>query len=438
MTDSFVMGTARVVALAYVHLWIVEGALRKWVPSLGQVLYVARDGLIVIAIVMLIMVPFARRQQLKSFWLFALVIVVVALLHVIAGNVSLPVAASGIRAYIAPLLLPLLYLTYRPPGLWIRIVGVVLIYVPIQMAVALAQVVSAPSAWINREVSGDEANFVQDGIVRASGTFSSPSGLTAFTILAFALALGLTLQADKLRTLAAWMLVPAAVLTLSSGSRGTVFGILIVLAVALAISFVRRPGDMLRLIAGLVTAVLLGYWLVSALWPTVLAALFSRFEDASRVEDTGGRLLGQAFGFLMGDVPLAGIGPGAASLAGIALGSGATWVEMDTARWVTELGVGGVLLGILRLAAAGYLVLMLASGARTMPWPLVCLIAVVVPVLATGSITQNPSSQAAFGVALTLLIGAKLADIAQRDHGSERPRFRTRPSSTERHRGVQS
>ena len=268
---------------------------------------------------------------------------------------------------------------------------------------------SPPGAWINREVSGDEANFVQDGVVRASGTFSSPSGLTTFTILSFALALALSLQPGPRRRFGFVMLLPAAIVALVSGSRGTIFGILIVLVVAAVVTLARRPSDVVRLLVGLSVGITVGYWAVSAFWPEVLNALFSRFDDAAQAEDTGGRLFGQTFGFLLGEFPIFGLGPGAASLSGIALGSGATWVEVDSARWVAELGLIGLAAGIARLSLALYLTARLVTGARTLPWLAVCLIAVIVPILASGSITQNPTTQAAFGVTSTLLLGVMLA-----------------------------
>ena len=406
---SFVTAAATFFALLYVHLWIIEGALRKWVPGVDQVLYVARDGIALTGIVALAVIPLARRGRVGLFWLACYALAITALVYVIAGSISLPVAIAGVRAYIAPFLLPALFLTYRPPGLWEKVVTIVLAYLPVQLLISVLQSGSPPGAWINREVSGDEANFVQDGVVRASGTFSSPSGLTTFTILSFALALALSLQPGPRRRFGFVMLLPAAIVALVSGSRGTIFGILIVLVVAAVVTLARRPSDVVRLLVGLSVGITVGYWAVSAFWPEVLNALFSRFDDAAQAEDTGGRLFGQTFGFLLGEFPIFGLGPGAASLSGIALGSGATWVEVDSARWVAELGLIGLAAGIARLSLALYLTARLVTGARTLPWLAVGLIAVIVPILASGSITQNPTTQAAFGVTSTLLLGVMLA-----------------------------
>ncbi len=48
--DRFSATIAAGAIILYVHLWVLEGALRKWVPGLGDLMYVSRDLIMVLVL----------------------------------------------------------------------------------------------------------------------------------------------------------------------------------------------------------------------------------------------------------------------------------------------------------------------------------------------------------------------------------------------------
>ena len=183
--------------LVYMHLWVLEGAIRKWIPGSEQIMYVARDALLIGAIVMLGLGSARRARSAPMFWGATLFLGVLISVQVMLGRTSLPIAAIGLRSYFAPLLLAYVVWCYPVRSLWQRIMIIVAAYAPIQAAVTIAQVLSPARSIINKQVGSDTAYFVNDGIVRASGTYSAPSGLTLYVPLALAASLYLVYNSPK-------------------------------------------------------------------------------------------------------------------------------------------------------------------------------------------------------------------------------------------------
>lgn len=395
--------------LLYTHLWIIEGAIRKWLPGTDTFMYVARDALLVLSFVVLVLISARRSRSLAVAWAFGLGLFVVAMIGVIAGATNFPVAVAGLRAYVAPVLAVYVYFCYRPANIERRIAQTILVYVPVQLVIAIVQASSPRDATINRQVSGEEAHFVSEGIVRISGTFSSPSGASAFTIISFAIIVGSLLARERLFGRVAMVLL--AVMTIGiallSGARGTLLGLAIVLAFVLLAAVVRDPGRGLRTAATVGVGVAGVYVVVAAAWPDVLAAFVARFEQAARTEDTLARIAYQTFGFLSPEyLSLFGGGIGSRSQVGISLGSGQEWVEVDTVKWVYELGVLGLILAVVRVGLAFSLLLRTLLRSRADGWYRVALFGAMSPILAYGSITQTPSDQAAIAILAILAIGA--------------------------------
>lgn len=394
------------IALVYIHLWVLEGAIRKWIPALDTLMYVGRDVLVIGAILLLALSKHRGRRATPVFWLAAALMSLLAVTHVFAGLVGLEVAVVGLRSYLAPALLAYIVWRYEVHGAFARMSWVVISYLPLQLAIVLLQVSSSPSAWINRETSGESASFINAGVVRASGTFTAPAGLALYIPLALALALVIAREVRGVRRAFTALCMGMAVLVvLLAGSRGLLLAAVIVMVTYVAVQLLFARGGFsltLRTLVAVAVAGALALWLL----PTVVDSFLQRFEDASRSEDSGERLVSQTFGFLSQSATPIGSGIGAHSQAGIRAGSGFGWIEVEATRWVAELGAIGILLGILRLVAVVVTVIWLLGRDQRSDVALWMIAAALLPVVAFGQLTQTPSSQGFVSLAVALMIAA--------------------------------
>lgn len=389
-------------AVAYTHFWVIEGAIRKWVPGLDSVLYIARDAILVLGLIFLGLSTARAARSAWALWFAAFGLLILASAHIVAGLVPLPVGVLGMRSYVAPMLLVYLLWRYKSVGAWRKVCGVVAAYVPVEAALTLVQVISPPNSWVNLQTAGEAASFVNAGVVRASGSFTAPAGLSLYVPLA--LAACLVVAQSKTRPWAGYggaLLV--VTIALLGGSRNSLIAALIVLTAYVFLQFARgyrgwgASAGILILIGSAVIIV------VSSV-PVVLQSFLTRFEDASRSENSLERVLNQMLGFMARSPSLLGEGIGANSQAGISSGSGAEWIETETVRWVAELGVIGVVLGLARLLGLVVLLGFLVSGrvrGDVITW---MLCAALIPVIAYGQITQTPTSQGFVGLAIGCVV----------------------------------
>lgn len=400
------------VTILYVHLWVVEGAIRKWVPGTEQLMYVARDAVIVLAIgtAALFFGANMRRSGLPP-WLAALVITVLSAAQVMVGLIPLDVGLVGLRSYIAPILLLSFLWCFGAPDILERIVRVILLYGPVQLIVSVLQVLSSKTDWINKQVGSDVAYFVNGQVVRASGTFSAPAGLTLFVPLCFALSLwALHCNSRPLRILAIIALASSIAVTVVSGARGTVLAVSIVLFVYVLFKIATLDTSAVRAVVGiLVFAGGIAYSSI-ALFPTVFASFIARFENAAQGEDSSERVFNQTFDFLWTPMTVLGDGVGAHSQAGLALGAEGPWIEIESVRWVAELGLIGWTLALLRIIFCLIVPLLIILLWRRNGLFASLVFACLGPVILYGQITQFPSAQAFCSVCLALVLLFHRAD----------------------------
>lgn len=398
------------VSVVYVHLWIIEGALRKWVPATDQVLYVARDAWIVLALLLVALTyPDKRRSHRRViYWLVVWAFGIFACAQAVFVGSELPVLLVGLRNYIAPLLLIYVAWVHRPPQLLARIRKSLFLYAPAQAAIVVLQVLSPISSAINLSSRGEEAFTTADGIVRASGTFTFASGLTAYATITFALCMAQLIEREN-RLASGAVLVCCLIVIALGGSRGAVLASAII-AVALALQQVvqARMSRVAALVGAAVVAAV-GWVAVSFLAPAVVDAFGTRFERAAASEDTVARLVGDTVGFFGQYIAAFGNGIGANSTAGISAGSGQLWIEDDSSRWVAELGLLGLVLATLRFGSGLILACWSISRVKVSSPTEMALTAVICPLLLYGAITTQPTAQGFFGIAVSCLIACGAA-----------------------------
>ena len=398
--------------IGYVHLYFLEGAIRKWIPGTENFMYVFRDIFLFLAL-LYAMITFRRNpswRQFKSklpvwFTLFAITLVLWTIVQLFVGRVTPIVAIFGLRSYLAPLLLAFFAVSYCSSRPFIRILRLISWYSLVQLPLVIAQVLSAPGSLINTEVYSESAYFINNGVVRASGLFSAPAGLANFSLLGLATGLYLYSQTNLKKLGLAGIAANLATVALG-GSRLAVLGAVICLGSTLVFSFFSSSAQSRKKISTLLLLPM-AIWIGAAYAaPQVLEAFQQRFEDASHSEDSALRILTQTFGFLSVDYSLLGNGIGANSQAGLALGSNAYWVEWDSTRWVIELGILGMIIAFVRISAFVYLTAKSFVLVRSGNLNMFLFIPPLIALLSYGQITQFPSNQALFGILLLLTIFA--------------------------------
>ena len=382
-------------AILYVLLWVFEGILRKSLGPLDAVLYVSRDALAVAYILLRPRTAFTRRATngLAVLIIYLILVLTVGLLPAFHGSQEILVGLSGFNAMASPAL-----------GLYalgilcgfddVRAALLLLVKVsPIVVVVSVLQVSSPPTAWINAVGSEGRAEFVNFDVVRATGTFTAPSGLTLFVVLLSAISIALISTGDNARW-GSLGLFSSLLLVALGGSRGAVLGVSLVFIIALLKS--TRSREAFRpVLMGAVLA-LLAFVFARIRFPGVLDSFQLRFEAAARSEDTSGRVLSRTYGFIDYYNSILGDGLGQFGNVARSYSGGLEWIEADSARWVAELGLLGLIFAIAKVSLGTHLLLRLSTSSRPHA---ISSLSVVVPTLLYGQMTQNPSVQGAIAIA---------------------------------------
>jgi hypothetical protein len=396
---------ANFVFVSYTVVWVLEGALRKWVPGTESLMYLGRDAAFLVTLLMFAAVaaPLRRTRWWPAAWAFLLVLTLMAGLSVIAEQQVLSTAVVGLRAYALPVLFAAFAARYVSIAVIRPLSTAVSWLVMGNLALVVLQVLSPSDALINRQVGGDEATFINAGVVRASGTFSSPLGLTLFVTLAVAVVLAAVIDGTRPRVLHLLGVVAALSIVAVGGSRGAVLGAGVVVVAAAVVLILRGSFRSLLAMTGIAALVIGVLFYLQVALPQVLESFATRVDQASREEDSQSRVVRALLGFVAEPFPLFGDGPGSHTSAAAQL-TGADWVETESLRWTQELGWLGFALGCARIVVCVALILRVLATVGRGPALLPLVVAAFVPVLLVGSVTQQPSTQGFAAVSIGLLI----------------------------------
>jgi hypothetical protein len=231
---------------------VIEGALRKWfLPSLSELVYFYKDGLMVIVLISYLgkrsKPPLRIRKDLKLLRIIGIVFGVYALTTVF--NPAAPhivISLLGLKAYC--LYIPLAFMVPRVFADKEKLVSFLkwycILVLPVAIISALQFLDSSPEAAINQYAwregaagGGQVAQFFDASgrhYVRVTGTFSYVSGLSIYLPIMFALLLGLTSLRSTRRSsrLVTWLYYASFGATvgasLMTGSRGAVLSIVLI------------------------------------------------------------------------------------------------------------------------------------------------------------------------------------------------------------------
>ncbi len=393
----------------YAVLWIVEGAVRKWVPGMENVFYVLRDGLLLGALVLAALIaPMAVRRQIGvAFWGVCTYTAIVALYQSLVLDIPTLVSAIGVRNVLAPLLPIYIVIRYRPPLVWRNIAIVIMAFAPVEAVLAALQASSPATAAINKQLGDDGASFTTAfGVVRASGTFSSPIGLTSYVAVLFAVGVAAVGRISIKLPLVYVGLVSSVMIIALSGSRGALVYAGVVAVGWLASLF--ASSQMRRASVSLLAIVAMTFVVASVAFPLILRAFQVRISTASDAGSVDERISDSAFGFIQYSSSVFGDGIGVHGNAGIRLGSGAMWIEDENTRLVAELGLVGYAIIFARFLLAAAVLYWLVARARTASPIVATTGALVAYSLVVGGMTTQPTSQGFFALAASIAISAYL------------------------------
>ena len=413
-------------------LVIFEGILRKWVaPQWGRPLFFIRDPF-VLAVYILV---FSKRIRFRTgflelgclFGAVGLILIVSQRIWGAAEQDLLPpvLVANGWRNYF--FYLPLAFIIGRyldSQDLWRLIRITSLISVGMSLLV-IVQFASPPFAPINVG-SGENGDIyvnqtMPEGHTRATGTFTSNIGMTAFAASTVAFAISLWLAPNRSRSRHSYLTLACgtagAVVCLSySGSRGAFIWSGLILVMAVGGLSLTASGLGLR--SGILISVLVASGAVIApiLFPDTIRVFQKRWSDAEYLEDRsygdGGifaRMLYELldFQYLVSDTPLQGYGLGSAGNAAWTLGTRREVItfkdgaqvgaaESDWGRHILELGpIFGFLFILYRVALTAWLAKEALAATRRSGNPLpLLLFGFAGVIMLNGQITANGTTNA--------------------------------------------
>ena len=344
---------------AYLLLFILEGALRKWIfPSLSTPLLMVRTPIVIYMFVIAFQRGWIRNMYAKGLMVMSTICFFTALA---LGHHNIFIAAFGWHNYFLhfPFIAIAARLLTRDDVIKM---GKCILYISVPMTLLIIlQFYSPQSAWVNIGVGGEGSSGFGGamGYYRPSGTFSFTSGYTAFESLVCSFLIFYFMENTnipqnlRIKKVHLYIIAFCYVLCLPySMSRSMIFmTVIIIVFVALCSSWnVKMLNKMLLVIVSIgfisFLAIKSGYMGES------IDAMTLRFEQAGKVE--GGldgtiwdRYIGGFFNSLFMDVPIFGYGLGIGTNAGAKLINGDMFSIFNAeSGFGLVVGEVGLLLGL--------------------------------------------------------------------------------------------
>ncbi|GLY15745.1 hypothetical protein Kisp01_27600 [Kineosporia sp. NBRC 101677] len=400
-------------AQIYLLLWLGEGILRKWGPAgLGQPLYFARDGFIVVALALLLLQDVPRRRVPRALAWAEAIVVFLVLVQLIVEPIPVGVGVVGVRSFLGPLFVVHLCWRYCRPELFWSLARILLMMAPLEAGISLLQSLSPQQSWINKV--GPDAYvviFSSGEVVRASGTFTAAFGIVSYLMIALPLSLGMV-GSDKITPRMALLnrivVLPSLLLTcFVSGSRSAIFLAVACLVARLLVARAAGDRQLFRQVLRLAVPLVAAFVVVTHLAPGVLTAFQERFENAEQSQSTSDRVNDQLLLFTeyVPTVSLFGQGLGARAMGGIAAGSPYGWIENEPGRWIAEGGLLGLLTVVARFATGIALLVWAWRWAYRLRQPELFLLGMILSVnLFGGLLNTQPTQQGATAITVALLL----------------------------------
>lgn len=349
--------------VAILLIAVFEGAIRKWItPALTNPLVLLRDGLALYGLFWALKTGKMHGGQkgAQALWLWSALVVLWGLFQLMVNQSSPLVYVVGLRFW-------LLYLWFAyAAGVSMtqddfrHITKTLLWLVLIMAPLAVVQFFLPPSAFLNKQLDGDEETVfrVTADIVRTTGTFSFTTGYTNCLAMISPFILSMLMPSFrffKYQWMPKLLFFALAVATMVSGSRSALvmFGALFILYIFFVMKYspTEKKGSSLLLILG-VTIMLS---IVPYIFSRAVDATNERFTTAAESENFVDRLTVIFFGDTGTYDELILIGQGLGSgtnFAGVLATGERTFLlaETEASRIILEGGVIGYLLIGIKIA----------------------------------------------------------------------------------------
>ena len=349
----------------YILLVIYEGVFRKWIRLTDQdIFYFARDMFIMLAILRISTSNRFKNSPDRNIRILLVTIFAFffgyAYLAIAVQNIPILVVAFGFRNYSSILLLAYLcsYLQDKSK-IFETIHKSFLVSLIFQLPLVVLQVVSAKDSFVNR--TGWEIGasvFTSGEVVRPPGTFTNALGLGYYLLITFGLILSAflkgfeTKRSANVNLVAFFMLV---VISAISGSRTVLLGLFLAtflfaimrikgrLNRSSTSNHVKKSSPLIAAIMSISIAYVL-YKLINV----INAFLFRVRYQTEGGSGTKDRVVDAVFNYNYSEMSLLGNGMGTHHQSALALGWIEPWVENEVSRWISELGVFGLVLILVR------------------------------------------------------------------------------------------
>ena len=380
--------TARRLLWLYCILWLVEGALRKWVlPQFSMLLLLIRDPVVLLIYFYAIRARvFPANGWIGSFWGISAVIAVQSLCQLIADVQPVTIIAFGLRTFV--LHLPLIWVVPAVFGRKeITTLGRWMLYLaPFLAALMVVQFEVGPDHWLNAAtIKGGAQIGSVSGRIRPPAIFSFISGpIHYFTLCAAFIVAGFLRKESFPRWLVSVGLVSTLAAMSVSASRSLVVGVIIVAVVGGLASLLTGKNIGGAIGFGIVLLAAGAFLSKFAILREGRAAFDERWTYKEDSGGSGGRLLADRYGHgftsafdWAGRVPLFGLGVGSTSNLAVATKGSLVDVEGEWERVVYEIGpltgflylafraalsLRLIVAGLMALRAGNYLCLLFASA----------------------------------------------------------------------------
>lgn len=285
--------------VAILLIAVFEGAIRKWVtPALTNPLVLLRDGLALYCLFWALKTGKMHGGQkgAQALWLWTALVVLWGLFQLMINQSSPLIYIVGLRFW-------LLYLWFAYAAAVsmsqddFRYISKTLLWLVLLMApLAVLQFSLPPSAFLNKQVDGDEEKvfLAIAGVVRTTGTFSFTLGYT--TLLAIFTPVVLSLLAPGIRLWGkSWapkaLVFALAIGTMVSGSRSALimFGLMFLVYMFVSVRYSKNNATVRKSAKGGSAVMLVGVVLMLAVVPFIFSGAVDsskqRFEEAAASED---------------------------------------------------------------------------------------------------------------------------------------------------------
>lgn len=331
-------------------LVIFEGVFRKWVRiSSLDLFYFIRD---IIAFAFLLKLISQGRWKSRipgTVILFGFAIILLCTFQIFQNKMSIPVAAFGVRNYLAPLALVLITTLYRTfQELRTAIVFCCTTTIYLEAMLAVIQSISSRDSAINFTSWGAGNALVTSGdTVRPIGTFTSSLGFSYYLIICVAVLVSIKAEKNDAKSIRQKFYVfPLMLASVVSGSRTVLLASSIILILHVLSTEHRQKKRVISFSAiGMSSIGILLF--VNSLAPVLDAFIFRLKYQTEGGTGTLARIFGAIFGYRY-DFKISGDGIGVYHQSGVSLGSASLWIENEVPRWIMELGILGIVIFICR------------------------------------------------------------------------------------------